>query len=707
MWGESSKECESNCQCSGLITDSFCLDSGNSATKRRREEATAQNFKLKMNPHSLDFNSLHKSPVHTHTPKRRVLGEIQNRQSPLTYLKSPLIDRSLQDSPLSSLLNSPKLNTPFVKRSTKKISRIFEERTRFKMSNKENEENMFSGSFTNKLDVCEDTRDAYPDSQQLCGAGAGVLPGSLRRSHTGDHWTLAKMSSASPEPRRKPNKRPLFGHGDELADELPDELADDCGTLHDLDAEFDCETFDQCTKYEIVSTDSPDIISRGRTTSSRKISAKNFVFGAPIAETEQSTSFNKPAPAATRMLTFEDDSFEFTSPENLRPKTSQAAVSVKKSLKFLGDTPTKNILRHENSNSSIGSMSAASPLSSVSSKLRLFPSSSTTSMESGFMSEIEEPFLDLDEVSNSPKLADFGQLLSGKIKDTCAEPEFSLKRPSLQRSLSYNLEASKARVSLFSRGELEERRSNKRPEPLQEGSLSSSKRRRGNGEGSLLMRSSKRPVLQRAYSENAASIMSALARSSTTPDLIGDFSLPHVLPAAASRHADLRAVSADVLADVLRGKYSGEIADVQVIDCRYPYEFEGGHIAGARNLYTPQQILSLMDQPVDQPVDQSVDHVDQAGKRRVLVFHCEYSLERGPKLCRLLRSTDRARHRDAYPQLTYPELYLLHDGYSAFYRQHPALCTPPGYRMMLDPQFKHELSTYRRNTEGSRKNSLM
>lgn len=286
----------------------------------------------------------------------------------------------------------------------------------------------------------------------------------------------------------------------------------DFDTLHDLEEEFDCANFDECSKYEIISTDSPNIISSGRTTS-RKVHSRNFEFGAPLLENEKSTSFNRPNVNATRMLNFEDEGFEFTSPAVRKHSVSvkkslkfseRHNVSVKKSLKFT-ETPTKTVLRHEKSDSSIGSMST----SPASTKLRIFPSESTMSMESGFISELEDPILDF-EISNSPKMANFNELISGRINDTfmesrllsgkinednqykdfganqsgsevkdtfeennvscreikttLTESPFYLRRP-LQRSLSFNAEALKARASLFSINESPaEKKNNKRNE---------------------------------------------------------------------------------------------------------------------------------------------------------------------------------------------------------------------------------------------------
>ncbi|XP_014358549.2 M-phase inducer phosphatase 1-B isoform X1 [Papilio machaon] len=656
MWGESSKNCEMNCQCSGLITENFKINSGNSGKKRKQSESLSANFKLKMNPHSLDFNtkqSPHSSPIAT--PKRRVLGELQNsplyrpmnspiieritsptierlKSSPLER-KSPLIDRTL--SPLTS-------RTDRVKRSSAKITRMFEERTKFKMSNKENQSPLMSETFM-KLDMEEETRD--------CSFGETFQ--SLTCTEKVNNWSTVKFdfTDALPQKSYENKLNDIYVPEKDIEPDL------DTGfeTLHDLEEEFEADNFDQCSKYEIISTDSPDIISKGRS-STRKISSKDFVFGAPLADNEASTSFNKPNVNATRMLNFEDEPFEFTS-----PATKRSTISVKKSLKF-NETPTKS----DNTCSS-------SPCTKV-----RFPSESTASMESGFVSEFEEPFLELDDISNSPKMPNFNELLSGTIKENIIINTEYQKKPIINRSMSLN---SKARVSLFSISESPVNKSQKRTE-VNELENGCNKRRKSNCGSPQIER--QRPVLQRAYSENNASIMSALARSVLEPDLIGDFSLPFALPLTNGDHADLKSISCDTLAALLRGEFHTSISQYQVIDCRYPYEFDGGHILGAVNLYTPEQILTLVNEPLPKSGD----------KRSILIFHCEFSLERGPKLSRFLRSNDRAKNQENYPSLHYPEIYLLHEGYRAFYKRYPALCSA-GYTAMLDPNHRHQLRQHR------------
>ena len=77
---------------------------------------------------------------------------------------------------------------------------------------------------------------------------------------------------------------------------------------------------------------------------------------------------------------------------------------------------------------------------------------------------------------------------------------------------------------------------------------------------------------------------------------------------------------------MLRGRYSDVIEKCVIVDSRYPYEYEGGHIAGAKNLYTKDAILDEFLWHDSHKLTRDVT------KRTVIIFHCEFSSERGPKM---------------------------------------------------------------------------
>jgi len=52
----------------------------------------------------------------------------------------------------------------------------------------------------------------------------------------------------------------------------------------------------------------------------------------------------------------------------------------------------------------------------------------------------------------------------------------------------------------------------------------------------------------------------------------------------------------------------------------------------------------------------------------LIIFHCEYSQMRAPKMYRFLREIDRKIHVHSYPKLFYPNLYILEGGYREFFK---------------------------------------
>ncbi|RXN24859.1 M-phase inducer phosphatase 1-like protein [Labeo rohita] len=135
----------------------------------------------------------------------------------------------------------------------------------------------------------------------------------------------------------------------------------------------------------------------------------------------------------------------------------------------------------------------------------------------------------------------------------------------------------------------------------------------------------------------------------------------------------------------MNGQYSDLVERLFVIDCRYPYEYEGGHIKGALNLHQEDQIEDYF---LKHPVLPECPE-----KRVLLVFHCEFSSERGPRMCRYVRQRD--RFLNEYPNLHYPELYILKGGYKDFFPLHKSVCEPQAYRPMHHEDFKEDLRKFR------------
>ncbi|KAL7932770.1 hypothetical protein V8C35DRAFT_328357 [Trichoderma chlorosporum] len=149
--------------------------------------------------------------------------------------------------------------------------------------------------------------------------------------------------------------------------------------------------------------------------------------------------------------------------------------------------------------------------------------------------------------------------------------------------------------------------------------------------------------------------------------------LPHFLPDDPTD--TIPRITGETMLAILDGKYSDKFAQRMVIDCRFEYEYEGGHIDSAVN-HNDKELLA--DQLFQTPMDGST----------LLIFHCEYSAHRAPLMARHIRSQDRTINAEHYPRLTYPEIYILDGGYSGFFAEHRARCFPPEYVEMSDE--KHQ-----------------
>ncbi|OAG03536.1 uncharacterized protein CC84DRAFT_857509 [Paraphaeosphaeria sporulosa] len=140
--------------------------------------------------------------------------------------------------------------------------------------------------------------------------------------------------------------------------------------------------------------------------------------------------------------------------------------------------------------------------------------------------------------------------------------------------------------------------------------------------------------------------------------------LPHTLQP--NEPDSLPRISDATMVDIINGEYDSLYQNKYIIDCRFEYEYKGGHIDGAIN-YCEKEKLSERLFGSDAPSDTA---------NTLLILHCEYSAHRAPRMARFLREEDRKINAHRYPQLSYPEVYILDGGYSEFYASHRARCYP-------------------------------
>lgn len=164
---------------------------------------------------------------------------------------------------------------------------------------------------------------------------------------------------------------------------------------------------------------------------------------------------------------------------------------------------------------------------------------------------------------------------------------------------------------------------------------------------------------------------SPIKSDKTFEDLFGTPNSPrrqHFIPTFRSTDSILH-ISGDTLCDLLDGVYDEYFDQLYIIDSRFCYEYNGGHIKGAININSPELLQKLFFENVIQ--------------NSLIVFHCEYSQSRGPQTAQAFRMIDRSMN--VHPMLYYPHIYILDGGYNMFYQEHVEYCEGKYVKMFDEP----------------------
>jgi len=138
-------------------------------------------------------------------------------------------------------------------------------------------------------------------------------------------------------------------------------------------------------------------------------------------------------------------------------------------------------------------------------------------------------------------------------------------------------------------------------------------------------------------------------------------------------------ITPQTLARLLAGEFSAHFDRFVIVDCRFDYEYNGGHVGKAVNINTKGALDSLF--------------YPSTSDRVCVVFHCEFSSHRAPRAWAHMRSVDRTTKGMAhYPELFYPDIYVMDGGYKNFFQQYPELCSPQAYVEMKHPDFVESCS---------------
>ena len=193
---------------------------------------------------------------------------------------------------------------------------------------------------------------------------------------------------------------------------------------------------------------------------------------------------------------------------------------------------------------------------------------------------------------------------------------------------------------------------------------------------------------------SGAGAQTKLVRAATTGHFPGEQQhsvgpMP-ILPCHDSPRDAIKRVTATTMVQLLAGQYAENFSRLFIVDCRYPYEYHGGHLPGAANICSLDEI--------DRQLFGAEGTADMAqAASTVIIFHCEFSSERAPRMALHVRNRDRELNAESYPCLYYPQLYILEGGYKSFFLQYPGHCDPPHqYVPMRKSDHRDELRYHQR-----------
>ncbi|KAL6947119.1 hypothetical protein ACO0QE_001988 [Hanseniaspora vineae] len=150
-----------------------------------------------------------------------------------------------------------------------------------------------------------------------------------------------------------------------------------------------------------------------------------------------------------------------------------------------------------------------------------------------------------------------------------------------------------------------------------------------------------------------------------------------------------------------------------VVDCRFEEEYNAGHIINSTNIddhinlknffFTNNTSANSFFQKTGHSEAQNegpnLGSTLQKSNETLVVLYCEYTKYRSPTLAQFIRRFDRNLNLEYYPDLYYPNLYILKGGFYEFHNKFPQLCIG-SYKPMLESE-KHEdkMDYFRSKTE--------
>lgn len=154
---------------------------------------------------------------------------------------------------------------------------------------------------------------------------------------------------------------------------------------------------------------------------------------------------------------------------------------------------------------------------------------------------------------------------------------------------------------------------------------------------------------------------------------------------------NLPRITVETLLQIMNDDYSKFYQEVYIVDCRFQYEFLGGHIKDAINISKQKQLE-------EEFIHKRHIRCCDSERPPLIVFHCEFSSYRGPIMASHLRTCDRIINHDNYPKLHFPDVVVLDGGFKTFYEKYPNKCE--GHYVCMDSKnHELELSEFKRDSK--------
>ena len=130
---------------------------------------------------------------------------------------------------------------------------------------------------------------------------------------------------------------------------------------------------------------------------------------------------------------------------------------------------------------------------------------------------------------------------------------------------------------------------------------------------------------------------------------------------------------------------------ITFVDCRYPYEYDGGHVTGSVNCWDDVTIKKSLFSTYG--LNKSVDSSSTCSSSNILVLYCEFSSRRVKEITSRIQSMDRSMNGNL---LKYYDLRIVEGGFKKIHSEKNEMCCgcyipmdDPDYSSICDYYVKH------------------